>query len=1048
MIRWLIETSLRARVLTLVIAALILVVGITQLRAMPIDVFPEFDPPLVEVQTEALGLSAAEVESLITVPMEADLLNGVAWLDRMYSESVASLSSILLVFEPGTDPIQARQMVQERLTQAHALPNVSKPPVMLQPISSNNRVLMVGLSSESLSLVDLGVLARWDIKPRLLGVPGVANVAVWGHRDRQLQVQVDPAELHAQGVRLSEVVKTTGEALWVSPLTYLESSKPGTGGWIDTPNQRLGVRHLLPIASPEDLSNVAMVNHPDLLLGDVATVVEDHQQLIGDATINGAPGMILVIEKFPNANTLEVTAGVESVLDDMRAGLSGVAIDTSVFRPANYIDAMTNNLSTALAAGLGLALAVLLLFLWNWRTALVSIIVIPTSVIAAGMVLYWRGETLNIMTIAGLVIALGVIIDDVVVDMAHVTRRLRMAREMLPDEKVSAFSIMQTALLESRSSVVYATLILLLVILPIFFMQGLTGLFFTPLVASYAIAILTSMVVALVLTPGLALLFMPTTAAAPGHSPLVRAFERVYGGLAGLAVRGGAYGMMALAAILLVVGVGLYFMLTPSLIPSFQQSDVRVSWEAEPGTSHEAMMTTIAQVGEELRGINGVAAVSAHVGRAETGDLNVSINSADLWVNLADGANRNGIVNEISAVTANYPGVFNPVQTYMPERLNDALLGPESDLTVRIYGVDLEEINAKAAEIAERIGTVNGVASATVADQIMEPQVAVRVDLAAAEQYGILPGDVRRQATTLLSGLHVGSLFEEQKVFDVIVWAKPELRDEMTDLENLLIATPAGEQVALHELATVEVTPSPLKISRDAVSRYADVTVTVAGRSVAAVTTDIRSALLGVEFPLEARAEILAESLAVQAARQQTLVLIVAAIVGIYLLVQAAFGGWRLALGIVLTFLAALSGGLIGALLTGGVLSLGVLFGLLAILGIAVRNSLATISHVQRLELSGEETGPALVQRSVKERSGAIFTTALTTAAAMVPILILGNIPGLELLGTTTVVLLCGLVTTTLSTLLVIPALYARFRTEPDPENLVLSGEPVMGAAD
>ncbi|MEZ4616630.1 MAG: efflux RND transporter permease subunit [Caldilineaceae bacterium] len=368
MIRWLIETSLRARILTLVIAAIILVVGITQLRAMPIDVFPEFDPPVVEVQTEALGLSAAEVESLITVPMEADLLNGVAWLDHMYSESVASLSSILMVFEPD-GPNSGPSNGARTADASPALPNVSKPPLMLQPLSSNSRVLMVGLSSEELSLLDLGVLARWNIKPRLLGVPGVANVAVWGHRDRQLQVQVDPVALNAQGVRLSEVIKTTGESLWVSPLTYLESSKPGTGGWIDTPNQRLGVRHLLPIASPEELSQVSVINHPDLLLGDVATVVEDHQQLIGDASVNGAPGMILVIEKYPSASTVDVTAGVEAILDEMRAGLSGVDINTSVFRPANYIEAMAGNVSNSLAIGLALALVVLLLFLWNWRTA-------------------------------------------------------------------------------------------------------------------------------------------------------------------------------------------------------------------------------------------------------------------------------------------------------------------------------------------------------------------------------------------------------------------------------------------------------------------------------------------------------------------------------------------------------------------------------------------------------------------------------------------------------------------------------------------------------
>lgn len=1046
MIRWLTELSLRARILTLVIAAVVLIAGITQLQEMTIDVFPEFDPPLVEVQTEALGLSAAEVESLITVPMEADLLNGVAWLERIYSESVASLSSILLVFEPGTDPIRARQMVQERLTQAHALPNVSKPPVMLQPLSSNSRVMMVGISSSELSLVELGVLARWNIKPRLLGVPGVANVAVWGHRERQLQVQVDPAELNAQGVTLGEIVETTGEALWVSPLTYLESSKPGTGGWIDTPNQRLGVRHLLPIASPEDLAKVPVVNHSDLLLGDVTTVVEDHQQLIGDAMVNGTPGMILVIEKFPSASVLEVTQDVEAVLNNMRAGLVGVAIDTAVFRPANYIEAMTSNLTNSLSIGLVLALVVLFLFLWNWRSALVSLLVMPLSLVAAGMVLYLQGATLNMMTISGLIIALGVIIDDVVIDMEHIARRLRAAREA--GETVSALGVIKAASLEMRSSVVYGTLILLLVILPVLLMQGLTGLFFTPLVAAYATAVLASFVVAVVITPGLTLLFMPSTAAAPARSPLMQGFEGIYNGLAGLAVRGGAYGMMGLAGILIVVGAGILFMLRPSLVPTFQQSDLRIQWTAEPGTSHTAMMSTIGEVSAALTSLDGVEKVSAHVGRAETGDLNVGINSADFWVTLKANADYDQTVSAIRSVTDGHPGVFQPMQTYLPERLSEALLGPTADILVRVYGVDLAEINAKAAEIAERISVVNGVAAASVQEQITEPQVEVAVDLAAVEAHGILPGDVRRQATTLLSGLHVGSLFEEQKVFDVVVWAKPELRNEMDDLENLLIDLPDGTQVPLNELAAVSVVPTPIKIQRDAVSRYADVAVTVSGRDAAAVTADIRSALQGVEFPLESRAEVLGESLAQQAARQRTLILLTTALIGIYLLVQAAFGGWRLALGILLTVLMALSGGAIGALLTGGVLSLSVLFGLLAILGIAVRNGLAMVQHIQQLELAGEAFGPELVQRGARERAGAIFLTALVTAVAVLPLIFLGNSPGHEILRPMAIVLLCGLVTSTLATLLVIPAVYARFRPEPDVENLALNSELAMGAAD
>src|SRR5262245_3657568 len=356
MMRWISEASMRLRFLVLILAAVLMVFGITRISSMPVDVYPEFNPPLVEVQTEALGLSAAEVESLITTPMEADLLNGVAWLDQIYSESVVGLSRILLVFEPGTDPIRARQMVQERLTQAHALPNVSKPPVMLQPLSSSSRVMIIGLSSSSLSPIEMGVLARWNVKPRLMGVPGVANVAIWGQRERQLQVQVDPEQLRAKGVTLQQVVETTGESLWVSPLSYLEASSPGTAGWIDTPNQRLGIRHLLPIVTPEDLAKVSVVDSQGLRLGDVAKVVEDHQLLIGDAAVNSSSGLLLVIEKFPGTNTLDVTRKVEAALEALRPGLAGIEIDTTIFRPASYIELAIGNLAIVLLISIVLVL--------------------------------------------------------------------------------------------------------------------------------------------------------------------------------------------------------------------------------------------------------------------------------------------------------------------------------------------------------------------------------------------------------------------------------------------------------------------------------------------------------------------------------------------------------------------------------------------------------------------------------------------------------------------------------------------------------------------
>src|SRR5262245_20194310 len=347
MMRWIVGTSMQLRVLVVVIAAVIMVFGITQLRQMPVDVLPEFSQPYVEIQTESLGLSAEEVEQLITTPMEQDLLVGLPWLKTIRSESVPGLSSVVLFFEPGTDLMRARQMVSERMTQAVAMPHVSKPPVMMQPLSATNRVMIIGLSSKTVPHIQMSVLARWTIQPRLMGVPGVANVSIWGQRDRQLQVQVDPKRLAEKNVSLLQVLETTGNSLWVSSLSFVEASTPGTGGFIDTANQRLGIRHILPIVSPAELAQVPIEDAKDVHLSDVANVIENYQPLIGDALSGDGPSLMLVVEKFPGANTLQVTHGVEEAMSELGPGMAGITVNTSVFRPADFIETSIGNVGRA-----------------------------------------------------------------------------------------------------------------------------------------------------------------------------------------------------------------------------------------------------------------------------------------------------------------------------------------------------------------------------------------------------------------------------------------------------------------------------------------------------------------------------------------------------------------------------------------------------------------------------------------------------------------------------------------------------------------------------
>jgi CzcA family heavy metal efflux pump len=1024
MMHWIIRSSMQLQYLIIILAGVLVVFGLTQLRDMPVDVFPEFNPPLVEVQTEALGLAAPEVEAFVTTPLEADLLNGVAWLDHIYSESVAGLSSILLVFEAGTDPIKARQMVQERLTQAHALPKVSKPPVMLQPLSTTSRAMIVGLTSSEVSLIDMSVLAHWTIKPPLIGVPGVANVAIWGQRDWQLQVQVDPARLYEAGVTLDQIVRTTGNALWASPLSYLEASTPGNAGWIDTPNQRLNIMHLLPISTAKSMAEVVIAGTDEVVLGDVAEVVEDHQPLIGDALLNEGPALLLVIEKFPGANTLEVTHGVEAALEAMRPGLAGIQIDTTVFRPANYIEQAASNLATVLAFSAVLAVLVLVAFFFGWRAPFISLATILLSLMAALVVLYLRGATFNMMILAGLVVALVVIVDDAIIDVDHIARRLRQQHEV--GNTQSAAAVILQAIVEMRSAIIFALLIVVLAALPILLLEGLAGTFFQPLAASYVLAVVVSMLVALIVTPALSVMLLANASLGHEETPLLQGLQRLYTGILSRTIQAWPLALIITGAII-VIGLVAVPALRLSLIPSFKETDLRLQWQGAPGTSRAAMVRILSRACAELKTIPGVRNCGSQVGRAVTGDQVVGINSGELWLSIDPAADYHATLTAVREVTDSYPGLFDQVETYEPERLGGALTGPDHDVVVRIYGNDFAALRQKTEEVRQLVSEVDGVVETQVATPIEEPQIEIEVKLATAERYQMSPGDVRRAVTTLLSGLVVGNLYEAQKVFDVVVIGAPEIRNNLTDIQELLIDTPTG-QVPLGELADIRIAPSPSIIKRDAVSRFMDVGANVSGRDLGTVAADIQARLKGIAFPLEFRAQVLDDGIQWQAANQRTQIVTLIAVVGIFFLLQAAFGSWRLALVALLTLPAALAGGVVAVFLGSGVLSLGSLFGFLGVLAIAVRHVIVTTTYYQRLEtFENASSRLALVLHGARDRLGAILMTALTTGLALLPLLLVGNIAGTEIVRPMAGVILAGLAASTFVNLFIVPALYLRY---------------------
>ena len=575
MFRWIIGSSLQFRVMVMAGAVALVVFGAFQLQRMPVDVFPEFAAPTVRVQTEAIGLSAEEVERLVTLNLE-ELLSGVPWLDSIRSESITGLSSIVLTFKRGTEIIRARQMVQERLALSIFLPNVAQPPVILQSLSATSRFMMVALSSDEVEATQLSMLARWTVKPKLVGVPGVANVAIWGQRLRQLQVQIAPDRLRDARLMQDDIVAAAGDALWVSPLTFLKGSTPVTGGFIDNPNQRLGVHHAMPIASPEDMAKVAVAPQHLLLtgkqmaLGDVAEVTYSHPPLSGDAIVNGGNGLLLVVEKFPSANTLEVTRGVEEALAELGRGLPGVQIDASVFKLASYIEESIFNMTQAIVVGLILVVLVIGAFLFNWRSALISLVTIPLSLFAAVIALQLTGATLNVMVLAGLLVALGVVIDDAVVHAGKLMERLRERKE---GSGPSVFTIIYETTIETRGVAMYAALIVLLAVIPVLFLGGVSGAFFQPLALAYVLAVGASMLVGLTVTPALSLVLLGgRPRGGGGESPVAVWLRDRYDG-AVRRVMQAPRAVFAAATVVVVVGVGLWPFLGQSLLPALKEKE-------------------------------------------------------------------------------------------------------------------------------------------------------------------------------------------------------------------------------------------------------------------------------------------------------------------------------------------------------------------------------------------------------------------------------------------------------------------------------------------
>lgn len=1008
---------LTQRWLVLGLAAVLVAMGVRSLGSARFDAFPEFAPPFIEIQTEAPGLSTEEVEALITTPIEA-VLAGTPSMTTLRSKSVLGLSAIVLQFPMGTDLFEARTLVQERINRiTRTLPTVAAPPVLLAPLSSTSRILKIGMWSSTHSALELSDLARWTVRPALMSLPGVANVAVWGERDRRLEVQVDPDKLVALGVDVSQLSRAAREALL-----------PRSGGLVDLPTGRLAVIQTPVVGNTDELAAIPIstLGRGTVTIGDVADVVESHPIPIGEALTSKGGGLLLIVQKQPGASTLDVTNAVDAMLLELQPALQGIEVDATIFRPATFIERALENLGIALGIGCLLVVLVLFFFLWDVRTAIISALAIPLSLLAATGVLTALGRSIDTMVIAGLVIALGEVVDDAIIDVENIHRRLR-ACTTKPSLR-EAMAVVVEASVEVRSAIVFASAIVLLVFMPILFLEGVAGAFFRPLAVAYGLAVLASTVVALTVTPVLALLLLRhTSTSTSASSPVQEALMPSYQRLLRWAMKRPRH-LSGATVLLLVAAVVSGLSLKAAFLPHFAENDFLMHWVARPGTSLEAVARTADLARTDLLAIPGVRNFGAHLGRAEVADEVVGPNFAELWISVDPDADLKETSKKVQAVVDGYPGVFRDVQTYLQERMRDVLSGGGGAVVVRLRGSDLEALRGIAESLAHDLESVDGVTHAHPEAQVLVPQIRIRVDAARCAAWGIEIGTVRARAATLVGEEALGQFMWGLQPVAVVLRGTDAQRVDVASLKDVAIAVDGRTLVRLGDVADVEIVPTPNTIAHEATTRKMDVLIDLAdGADLDTVMAAVSARVGAVPLPPGHRADVLGEGVARQAAQSRILTTAVMAMLGIFVVLLLDFRRLRLAILLFGTLPFALIGAL-GAASVSGVISLGTLIGLVAVVGIAARNGIMLVSHLEHLQThEGLAFDDELVVRGASERLVPILMTALATGLALLPVALGGDAAGHEIEHPMAVVILGGLVSSTLLTLVVTPTLYRRF---------------------
>src|SRR5438876_1596579 len=942
MLRWLVDFSLRFRGVVIALGLVVLGYGIYTASRSQLDVFPEFAPPQVVIQTEAAGLSPEQVEQLVTRPIET-AVNGVARLESIRSQSIQGLSIVAAVFAEGTNVFQARQMVSERLIEvASRIPQGVGPPTMAPLTSATSDVLQVGLTSDTRSLMEIRTFADWTLRPRLLAVPGVAKIVVFGGEVRQLQIQVRPDRLLEFGTSIDEV---------------LDSARRATGvrgaGFVDTPNQRVVFRTEGQQLLPNQLGDVVL-RHKDgrsVRLKDVATIAERPEPMIGAAAIQGVPGAVLVVSSQYGANTLEVTRAVEAALVEMQpaARSSGITIHPKLFRPANFVETAIGNIQSSLLIGAVLVTVVLFFFLADVRTAFISMTAIPLSLLGAIIVLNRFGVSLNTLTLGGLAIAIGEVVDDAIIDVENILRRLR-ENQLRPDPR-PVFQVVFDASLEVRSAVVYATFVVALVFLPVITMSGIQGRLFAPLGIAYILAILASLLVALTITPALCLVLLPKRARVDHTPSHVARFKRRYRQALERISKHPRAVLTTVAALCLIALAMLPFF-GGAFLPELRDGHFIVHMSAVPGTSLEQSLAVGREVTKELDKNPHIRSIAQRAGRAEQADDTWGTHYSEINVDLVplSGEEAESVQSEIRAALVKFPGVYFAIKPFLTERIEEILTGIRGQVAIKIFGEDLDQIDRTAQEVARIVSSVPGAADVQVESQPGLPEMVVQLRPERLLQFGFEPVAVMDAVQTAYQGTNVAQTFEGNRVFDVTVILDDAARRNPESAGGLMLQNLEGTRIPLRQVYEIYPTTGRYVILHEATRRRQSVSANVSGRDVSSFVAEVKQRIgKDVRFPAGVYPVFTGTAEAQAQSQQEILVSSIIAGVAILLLLAMAFHNLRNLTLVLANLPFALAGGVLAIFFSGGWLTLGSLVGLVTLFGISTRNSIMMISHFEHL---------------------------------------------------------------------------------------------------